>query len=333
MCWSSSGGSDSKTDYLEAGKTYYWRLYSYSGKEYTIDAALSVSDAQCEHISKVSYAATEATCTTVGYTRNVCQNCGHTYHSNYTAAIGHAAGEIREVNARFINGALYCDVLTFCRHCGEQIDETIRLKYRLGDVNDDGDVNVLDAMFVSQYVVGEIGTEKLNLEAADVNGDGEISVQDAMLIAQFIVGDIDHFEKEDQQSLGYGNWSVYDPAGDNLKETRISFGSNTGSGGVSVVEYAPVASLDPAYVEEAIHYGAKILTWEGVDYLQWGAYGDPCYYEIDGDIVTVHLGEPGDDWGENVVLKRIGPDQLEVVSVTGFAGYYLTVGTVLTYIG
>ena len=54
-------------------------------------------------------------------------------------------------------------------------------------------------MVVAQRIVGDIGDDKLDVAAADVNGDGEISVLDAMLIAQFIVGDITVFPAEANQ--------------------------------------------------------------------------------------------------------------------------------------
>jgi hypothetical protein len=71
---------------------------------------------------------------------------------------------------------------------------------KMGDVNGDDDITVLDAMCVAQYIVGDIGADKLNVDAANVNGDGDITVLDAMLIAQFIVGDIDHFPVADSQN-------------------------------------------------------------------------------------------------------------------------------------
>ena len=64
---------------------------------------------------------------------------------------------------------------------------------QLGDTNEDGSINVLDAMMVAQYIVGDVGEDDIVLDAADVNGDNEINVLDAMMIAQYIVGDIESF--------------------------------------------------------------------------------------------------------------------------------------------
>ena len=63
----------------------------------------------------------------------------------------------------------------------------------MGDVNDDGVVNYLDAMLIAQFYVGDIDANDLNLVAADVNGDGVVNYLDAMMVAQFYVGDIDSF--------------------------------------------------------------------------------------------------------------------------------------------
>ncbi|MBN1216076.1 MAG: hypothetical protein JXA99_11635, partial [Candidatus Lokiarchaeota archaeon] len=62
-------------------------------------------------------------------------------------------------------------------------------QYQLGDVNHDGDVNVIDALIVAQYYVGQ-NPEPFYIEQADVNEDGSINIVDALLIAQFYVGQI-----------------------------------------------------------------------------------------------------------------------------------------------
>ena len=57
-----------------------------------------------------------------------------------------------------------------------------------GDANDDGVVNVVDAMFVAQYAVGNRDASTLNMANADANLDGTVNVVDAMFIAQYAVG-------------------------------------------------------------------------------------------------------------------------------------------------
>ena len=62
-----------------------------------------------------------------------------------------------------------------------------------GDTNNDGVVNIVDAMFIAQYIVGIRELDTINaVNAASVNHDGSsgdiINIVDAMFIAQYIVG-------------------------------------------------------------------------------------------------------------------------------------------------
>ncbi|MFQ5857043.1 MAG: dockerin type I repeat-containing protein [Anaerolineae bacterium] len=54
-----------------------------------------------------------------------------------------------------------------------------------GDANDDGQVTIVDALFIAQAAVG---LRSVDLIAADVNGDGRVSIVDALLVAQAAVG-------------------------------------------------------------------------------------------------------------------------------------------------
>jgi hypothetical protein len=62
----------------------------------------------------------------------------------------------------------------------------------LGDVNNNSNVDIIDALLVAQYYVG-LAPEPFNMEAADVNCDNSINILDALLIAQFYVNSIDTF--------------------------------------------------------------------------------------------------------------------------------------------
>jgi len=57
-----------------------------------------------------------------------------------------------------------------------------------GDADGDSVVNVVDAMFVAQYAVGNRDASTLNMANADANLDGGVDVVDAMFIAQYVVG-------------------------------------------------------------------------------------------------------------------------------------------------
>lgn len=51
-----------------------------------------------------------------------------------------------------------------------------------GDVNFDGEVNMIDATLTLRYVLGDAGWSELNPQAADMNGDHTTDMRDALLI-------------------------------------------------------------------------------------------------------------------------------------------------------
>jgi len=61
-----------------------------------------------------------------------------------------------------------------------------------GDVNTDGNINIVDALLVAQYYVG-LEVQNFNPDAADTSCDGNINIVDALLIAQYYVGLIEGF--------------------------------------------------------------------------------------------------------------------------------------------
>ncbi|MBN2534837.1 MAG: cellulase family glycosylhydrolase [Spirochaetales bacterium] len=61
-----------------------------------------------------------------------------------------------------------------------------------GDVNNDGSVDIVDALLTAQYYVG-LDPEGFNPSPADVNCDDSIDIVDALLIAQYYVGLITEF--------------------------------------------------------------------------------------------------------------------------------------------
>ncbi len=58
-----------------------------------------------------------------------------------------------------------------------------------GDVNHDDTVNIIDALLISQYYVGQ-DPQPFYTDVADVNHDGSINIIDALLVAQYYVGEI-----------------------------------------------------------------------------------------------------------------------------------------------
>ena len=59
-------------------------------------------------------------------------------------------------------------------------------KYTLGDVNNDGVVNVSDAIGVVNYILGK-ATFEINEQAADANEDGQVNITDAIAIVNLIL--------------------------------------------------------------------------------------------------------------------------------------------------
>ncbi|MBN1698461.1 MAG: hypothetical protein JW881_13180 [Spirochaetales bacterium] len=62
----------------------------------------------------------------------------------------------------------------------------------LGDVNDDGVINIVDALLTAQYYVG-LAPSSFDAGRADVDCNGTVNIVDALLIAQYYVGLVDSF--------------------------------------------------------------------------------------------------------------------------------------------
>jgi hypothetical protein len=62
----------------------------------------------------------------------------------------------------------------------------------LGDVNNDGQINVVDALLTAQYSVG-LNPSNFDVNRADVDCNGTVSIVDALLIAQYAVGLVSSF--------------------------------------------------------------------------------------------------------------------------------------------
>jgi hypothetical protein len=62
----------------------------------------------------------------------------------------------------------------------------------LGDVNNDGNINIVDALLVAQFYVG-LNPSNFDQSRADTNCSGGIDIVDALLIAQYSVGLISQF--------------------------------------------------------------------------------------------------------------------------------------------
>lgn len=70
--------------------------------------------------------------------------------------------------------------------------------YTLGDVNDDGEINLKDVVLLRQYYAG--GDVTVNELAADVNGDGAVTLKDVVRLRQYYAGwDVQLGKSEDAE--------------------------------------------------------------------------------------------------------------------------------------
>ena len=79
-------------------------------------------------------------------------------------------------------------MVTFtCTVCGSTRTESIpKLARTPGDANEDGMVDIFDALAILQYDVG--WDVSINGTNADVNADSQVDIFDALLILQYDVG-------------------------------------------------------------------------------------------------------------------------------------------------
>jgi hypothetical protein len=83
---------------------------------------------------------------------------------------------------------LQCDgYIRFNVSSTPQVTPTPVVTGTAGDVNNDGTVNIVDALMTAQYYVG-LNPQGFVSARADVNCDGNITVVDALMIAQYYVG-------------------------------------------------------------------------------------------------------------------------------------------------
>ena len=71
-----------------------------------------------------------------------------------------------------------------------KINISIDSPLKMGDLNGDGFVNVLDANLLSSYLVGNLLSTDINLKAADVKYDLNVNSVDFVVLENFLVGNI-----------------------------------------------------------------------------------------------------------------------------------------------
>jgi len=67
---------------------------------------------------------------------------------------------------------------------------------RLGDVNEDGDIDSLDLQYLKRYVLRKIELTETGRKNADVNRDGSIDSLDVNVLKRYILRVIDFFPEQ-----------------------------------------------------------------------------------------------------------------------------------------
>lgn len=104
----------------------------------------------------------------------------------------------------------------------------------LGDINADSNVNIVDALMIAQYYVGQCDCLS-DPAIADVNLDGSVNILDSLQIAKDYVGDNNSSKSNDNSPIYYGNWILKVFGSRNspvppLKQITLMLSSNVCSG-------------------------------------------------------------------------------------------------------
>ncbi len=87
--------------------------------------------------------------------------------------------------------------ISYMGHLAETHATIVEAAARMvGDLNNDGNVDVLDATVVQKYAAGNATITDEEKEAADVNNDGDVNILDSVDIQKFAAGKITEFIKK-----------------------------------------------------------------------------------------------------------------------------------------
>jgi len=145
--------------------------------------------------------AVPATCTQSGLTQGShCSVCNEVIVAQQVVkALGHLERMVPGYAATYTSAGLTDGI--FCDRCNEWVVPQViipKLKpaHLIGDVNRDGNVNVLDAVLVQKYAASRATLDDEQLYIGDVNDDGEVNVLDAVQIQKFAGERIFEFKKK-----------------------------------------------------------------------------------------------------------------------------------------
>ena len=113
--------------------------------------------------------------------------------ASFVDALGHTPGDMVVENETEDGG---CDQVIYCLVCGEELSRVHIGSCSIGDINGDGEIDILDANMVVSYYNERRELSQAQLLAADVNGDGEVDMMDANMIVAYYNEKIDRFPVE-----------------------------------------------------------------------------------------------------------------------------------------
>ena len=136
------------------------------------------------------YWSIDATCTEDGGLEWQCIFCGESKIVEVYPATGHSYGEWVTV----IEATEYEEGLRqkTCTNCGDVVEETIpALRISIGDVNQDGVVDMSDLRLILQFVCNKTEFSEQQIQLADVVEDGEVDIKDLRQVLRFVCGKIE----------------------------------------------------------------------------------------------------------------------------------------------
>ena len=145
--------------------------------------------------------AVPASCTQSGLTQGShCSVCNEVIVAQQVVkALGHLERMVPGYAATYISEGLTDGI--FCDRCNEWVVPQVvipKLKpaHLIGDVNRDGNVDVLDAVLVQKYSASKATLDDEQLYIGDVNDDGTVDILDAVQIQKYAGEKITEFKKK-----------------------------------------------------------------------------------------------------------------------------------------
>ena len=155
-----------------------------------------------------------------------------------------------------------------------------------GDFDGDGEVTLVDVMYMQRYIVGKIGMEEDVFAACDIDGNGVINIQDCQYVQMYLVGKLD-----DLDNVGGGQSTTY-------YVFSVSYYFN------GEYQFKQVFTTGDAYTYGEVLYDIESYFRETnkdrVIYEDYDLYGDiPSYYDYVTSDKTIAMYFYGDEAAEN----------------------------------